>query len=79
MVEVQPPRATSSWQKSWASGESGACVQISRTRAQVWVRDSKDPVGPVLSFTRDSWTAFLGGVQRGEFDCSRARPVSSLP
>jgi hypothetical protein len=78
MLEVEPCRATTSWRKSSASGQE-SCVQVSRSHTQVWVRDSKDAVGPVLSFTRHSWTAFLVGVQCGEFDCARERPVSALP
>lgn len=34
----------------------------------VAVRDSKDPDGPKLLFTRDEWKAFVGGVRAGEFD-----------
>ncbi|MGH3982427.1 MAG: DUF397 domain-containing protein [Pseudonocardiaceae bacterium] len=35
-----------------------------------WVamRDSKDPDGPVLAFSRAEWRAFLGGIRPGEFD-----------
>jgi Domain of unknown function (DUF397) len=32
------------------------------------VRDSKDPAGGVLVFTRAEWLAFLGGAKDGEFD-----------
>jgi hypothetical protein len=32
------------------------------------VRDSKDPSGPVLSFTRHEWVSFLDGLDKGEFD-----------
>ena len=32
------------------------------------MRDSKDPAGPVLTFTRAEWRAFLGGMRGGEFD-----------
>ncbi|MEV6149784.1 DUF397 domain-containing protein [Nonomuraea sp. NPDC052129] len=32
------------------------------------MRDSKDPDGPVLSFTPDEWRAFTAGVKDGEFD-----------
>ncbi|MFH8386573.1 DUF397 domain-containing protein [Kitasatospora sp. NPDC018058] len=31
------------------------------------VRDSKDPNGPVLVFPASAWTAFLSGVQAGDF------------
>jgi hypothetical protein len=33
----------------------------------VLVRDSKDPGGPVLRFSRLEWQAFLDGVRSGEF------------
>jgi len=32
------------------------------------VRDSKDPNGPILRFTREEWSAFVGGTKEGEFD-----------
>lgn len=34
----------------------------------VAVRDSKDPGGPKLLFTREEWKAFVGGLKAGEFD-----------
>jgi hypothetical protein len=33
----------------------------------VLVRNSKDPNGPVLRFTRAEWEAFVGGVEDGDF------------
>jgi hypothetical protein len=70
MVEVPPPPPTACWRKSSASGNTGTdCVQVARTHSYVWVRDSKDPLGPVLGFTHEEWAAFLDGVQRGEFAC----------
>ncbi|GLK08475.1 hypothetical protein GCM10017600_18800 [Streptosporangium carneum] len=32
------------------------------------LRDSKNPDGPKLFFTRSEWDAFVGGVKLGEFD-----------
>jgi hypothetical protein len=71
MVEVPPPQATASWQKSSTSGppEQG-CVQVTCTQGHVWVRDSKNPIGPALGFTREGWSTFLAGVRRDEFDRS---------
>ncbi len=66
MVDMPHP-ATVSWQKSSASG-GGACVEVARTHEHVWVRDSKNPLGPGLGLTREEWTVFIVGVQRGEFD-----------
>jgi Domain of unknown function (DUF397) len=71
MVEVPPPPATASGQKSRASvEEGGACVEVTSTQGHVWVRDSKNPLGPALGFTREGWSAFLAGVYRDEFNHS---------
>lgn len=32
------------------------------------VRDSKNQTGPVQSYNRGEWAAFLAGVKAGEFD-----------
>jgi len=51
-----------------AHGIWGAnCVEVSREE-DIAVRDSKDPSGGALSFTRDEWDAFVKGVKAGEFD-----------
>lgn len=62
--------------KSSHSAEpGGACVEIkvepgSKEGSEyvITMRDSKDPDGPVLTFTPDEWRAFTLGVQDGEFD-----------
>lgn len=46
----------------------GSCVAVRRTAADVQVRDSKDPDGPVLTFTHREWKDFLAGVRKREFD-----------
>ena len=56
------------WRKASRSGANGACVEVRRIGDQIQVRDSKNPNGPVLSFTPTEWEAFLDGVQKGEFD-----------
>jgi hypothetical protein len=43
-------------------------VQV-RGNGQLFVMfDPADPGGAELHFTADEWTAFVGGVHRGEFD-----------
>jgi hypothetical protein len=54
------------WRKSSRSGADG-CVEVGEV-GDVLVRDSKDPSGPVLRFTREEWAAFVGGAEAGEFD-----------
>ena len=59
---------TAVFRKSRRSGDNG-CVEVATNLADiVAVRDSKDLHGPALVFTRDEWTAFVGGVRDGEFD-----------
>jgi hypothetical protein len=60
---------TLAWIKSSHSGGNGACVEVaSPAVASVAVRDSKDPNGPTLGFSPESWAAFVSEVSRGAFD-----------
>jgi hypothetical protein len=34
----------------------------------VAIRDSKNPQGPVLTYTAGQWRAFIDGAKKGEFD-----------
>ncbi len=47
---------------------SGACVEVRPAGSAIEMRDSKDPDGATLVFTRAEWIAFVEGVQAGEFD-----------
>jgi hypothetical protein len=55
------------WRKSSRSGTQGNCVEVRVIAGNIEVRDSKNPDGPILRFTRSEWTAFLGGAEDGEF------------
>jgi hypothetical protein len=61
-------RATLVWVKARMSTSYGQCVQIASTASGVAMRDSKDPDGPILVYTRDEFEAFLGGARKGDFD-----------
>ncbi|MGQ0774615.1 MAG: DUF397 domain-containing protein [Pseudonocardiales bacterium] len=56
------------WRKSSRTngGVDGNCVEVAELADQVAMRDSKDPVGPVLAFPRTQWGVFLGGVRAGQ-------------
>lgn len=60
--------ASGGWITPGPSSGNGNCVEASEQLDAVLVRDSKDRTGPVLSFTRGEWTAFVSGVKDGEFD-----------
>lgn len=56
------------WRKAQRSVNNGQCVELARTGGMIVIRDSKNPVGPVLMCTLVEWQAFLGGAKNGEFD-----------
>jgi Domain of unknown function (DUF397) len=51
------------WRKSRRSS-SGACVEIADRDGAVFVRDSKDPAGPVLIFPTAVFRAFVDQLKR---------------
>jgi hypothetical protein len=51
------------WRKSSLSSVNGNCTEVRTADGKVDVRDSKDPCGPVLTFTRDEWDAFTARVR----------------
>jgi len=64
------------WHISSHSGGDG-CVQARHDGCTVRVRDSKDPLGPVLTFNEREWDAFVRGVRSGEFDLEENFQVRS--
>jgi hypothetical protein len=56
------------WRKSsYSSGNGGACVEVAPLPGGVAVRDSKNPAGPILSFTPDEWRAFISDMKTSRF------------
>jgi hypothetical protein len=55
------------WHKSSRSGSTGECVEVADGLPNaVAVRDSKNPDGPALVFSRDEWTTFVTKLRSGE-------------
>jgi hypothetical protein len=59
------------WRKSTLSGSGhGAnCVEAGTCGCQaIAIRDSKVPVGPLLTTERGEWVSLLSAVKHGDFD-----------
>jgi Domain of unknown function (DUF397) len=56
--------ASETWMKSSYSAGNGACVEVkSPTNADLAVRDSKVPEGPILAFPANAWNTFVASVK----------------
>jgi hypothetical protein len=52
------------WRMSSYSGNSGGnCVEVGDAARVIAVRDSKDPHGPVLAFSPQTWRRFAAQVK----------------
>ncbi|WP_436736401.1 DUF397 domain-containing protein [Streptomyces sp. BBFR102] len=60
---------TSGWRKPWSGGNGGNCVEAMRLDdGRVAVRQSADPDGPALIYTRGEISAFIQGAKTGKAD-----------
>jgi hypothetical protein len=59
---TEPDLSRAKWQKSSHSSANGQCVEVAHLDQAVAVRDSKNPNGPRLIFTRHEWESFVLGV-----------------
>jgi hypothetical protein len=50
---------TTTWRTSSRSSNGSNCVEVAFAGNDVATRDSKNPTGPTLRFTAQSWTEFL--------------------
>jgi hypothetical protein len=62
-----PPR----WRKSSYSADTANCVEVAEVPNGRAVRDTKDPDGPTLLCTIESWRDFIVDVRQGRFDRPR--------
>lgn len=54
------------WRKSsYSTGNGGNCVEVGTGRQLIAVRDSKDPNGPALAFSRGDWDVFIRHIKDG--------------
>lgn len=54
------------WRKSTRSSGQNNCVEVLGLDDRVLVRDSKNPLGPVLSASNAAWRTFLAVITDDE-------------
>jgi hypothetical protein len=57
------PAPPACWRKSSYSGSGNNCVEVATLETAVAVRDSKNPDGPRLTFTRHEWRSFTANIK----------------
>ena len=66
---ITPNSDAVNWRKSSHSGsEGGTCVELADLSAAVGVRDSKNPEGPRLVFSRRELGSLVARVKSGDLD-----------
>jgi len=48
--------------------DGGSCIRVASSAGMIVIGDTKNPRGPVLSYTRAEWDAFVTGIRQGDFD-----------
>jgi hypothetical protein len=57
------------WQKPWSGSNGGQCLEAKQlSDGRVALRQSRDPDGPALIYTRDEMAAFVTGAKAGLAD-----------
>jgi Domain of unknown function (DUF397) len=71
-LTIEEPRLLE-WRKARRSMGNGDCVEVAPVRKRILLRDSKDPDGPILEYSRSSWLRFTMKVKNGAYDLPTLR------
>ena len=64
---MRPDPQPARWRKSTHSNNDGGnCIEVDDANPGA-VRDSKDPDGPVLTFSTAAWQSFVAATRDGAF------------
>jgi len=57
------------WRKpSYSGANGGNCVELTRIKSAMFVRDSKNPNNGTLKFTPDAFNTLLTDIKSGKYD-----------
>jgi hypothetical protein len=59
MSAIYAREGSVSWRKATRSAGNGECVEVASATGRIRIRDSKDPEGPMLSYTIDAFRSFV--------------------
>jgi len=59
-------RADQTWRRS-SRCANGTCLEVAFDSESVYLRDSKDPDGPVLQFSHSAWRDLVGDIKASDF------------
>ena len=48
--------------------DAGTCISVAPHQGMIVIGDTKNPDGPVLSYSHDEWFTFVQGIRQGDFD-----------
>lgn len=69
--KVARPPSPATGQATWRTAlacNGGECIRVASKGNRILIGDSKNPDGPVLSYSRAEWRTFVGGIHQGDFD-----------
>ncbi len=68
MMSSDPSNYTNLTWRTARRCDGGTCVQVAVDKGMVLIRDSKNPNGSVLVYSRADWANFVGAVKKGRRD-----------
>ena len=60
---IPPTAGELSWRTA-RNCDGGNCIRVATSKDKVTIGDSKNPDGPMLSYSRAEWVAFIDGIKR---------------
>jgi hypothetical protein len=63
MPLTEPKIHASVWRKARRSMSNGDCVEVAPANGKIFIRDSKNPEGPVLGYPVSEWRKFLASAK----------------
>jgi len=66
----QDPELTRPWRKSRHSDTGGQCVEVAQAGTTCAVRDSTNPGGSRLAFSKQAWAAFTSSIKHSPYRAS---------